>query len=73
MLIPHPDSKVPVQTFSLSSEAEVLGQVVAVAMRLVPPPGKPSPELVPKLPKPAEIEKMKNRRASGEQPSGIIS
>ena len=57
MLIPHPDSKVPVQTFSLSSEAEVLGQVVGVAMRLVPPPSKPSPELVPKLPTPNEIVK----------------
>ena len=33
---PHPISKVPPRTFSLSSEAEVIGQVVAVAMRLVP-------------------------------------
>lgn len=36
-LIPHATSNVPVQTFSLTSEAEVVGQVVGVAMRLVPP------------------------------------
>jgi transcriptional regulator with XRE-family HTH domain len=53
-LIPHPVSNVPVQSFNLTTEAEVLGQVVGVAMRLVPPsmssqgPGS-------KLPGPTEI------------------
>ena len=53
-LIPHPISNVPVQSFNLATEAEVLGQVVGVAMRLVPPsmstqgPGS-------KLPGPTEI------------------
>ena len=36
MLIPHPESRLPVETFSLSTEADVIGQVVGVAMRLVP-------------------------------------
>lgn len=36
-LIPHPKSSAPVQTFSLVSEANVVGEVVGVAMRLVPP------------------------------------
>lgn len=36
MLIPHPDSNLPVETFSLTTEADVVGQVVGVAMRLVP-------------------------------------
>jgi hypothetical protein len=53
-LIPHPISNVPIQSFNLASEAEVLGQVVGVATRLVPPntstqgPGS-------KLPAPTEI------------------
>jgi transcriptional regulator with XRE-family HTH domain len=53
-LIPHPVSNAPVQSFNLTTEAEVLGQVVGVAMRLVPPsmssqgPGS-------KLPAPTEI------------------
>lgn len=33
---PHPISKVAPRTFNLATEAEVIGQVVAVAMRLVP-------------------------------------
>ena len=37
ILIPHPVSNAPVQSFSLTTEAEVLGQVVGVAMRLAPP------------------------------------
>jgi hypothetical protein len=51
MLIPHPISNEPVQTFSLASEAEVLGQVVGMAIRLVPPettssePGTKPPKL----------------------------
>jgi transcriptional regulator with XRE-family HTH domain len=36
-ILPHPVSKAPSKTFSLTNEAEVIGQVVAVAMRLVPP------------------------------------
>jgi transcriptional regulator with XRE-family HTH domain len=56
MLIPHPAANVPVQTFSLASEAEILGQVVGMAMRLVPP-GTPNSEPLPKLPGPASIVK----------------
>lgn len=50
VLIPHPVSNAPVQSFNLTTEAEVLGQVVGVAMRLVPPsmstqvPGSKLPE-----------------------------
>ena len=36
MVIPHPVSNAQVETFSLASEAEVVGQIVGVAMRLVP-------------------------------------
>ncbi len=56
MLIPHPISGLPVQTFSLASEVDVLGQVVGVAMRLTPP-GDPTPEPSPIFPKPGEFEK----------------
>jgi len=56
MLIPHPISNEPVQTFSLASEVEVLGQVVGMAMRLVPP-NTPNSEPSPKLPKLAEVAK----------------
>lgn len=35
-IVPHPTSTAPVRTFNLATEAEVIGQVVAVAMRLVP-------------------------------------
>jgi transcriptional regulator with XRE-family HTH domain len=35
-VVPHPTSANPVRTFSLANEAEVIGQVVGVAMRLVP-------------------------------------
>lgn len=56
MLISHPISNEPVQTFSLASEAEVLGQVVGMAMRLAPP-DTPSSELPPKPPKPGELER----------------
>ena len=37
MVIPHPISNAHVESFSLASEAEVVGQVVGLAMRLVPP------------------------------------
>jgi hypothetical protein len=56
MLIPHPISSLPVQSFSLASEVDVLGQVVGVAMRLVPP-SAPSSERSPKFPKPNEPER----------------
>lgn len=35
-VIPYPTSTAPVRVFSLATEAEVIGQVVGVAMRLVP-------------------------------------
>ena len=56
MLIPHPGSNVAVQSFSLQSEAEVLGQVVGVAMRLVPP-SIPSSEHEPRVPRQTELVK----------------
>ncbi len=34
--VPHPASGAPIRSFSLATEADVIGQVVAVAMRLVP-------------------------------------
>lgn len=55
-LIPHPVSNAPVQSLNLATEAEILGQVVGVAMRLVPP-NTSSPELGSKLPAPNEIAK----------------
>jgi transcriptional regulator with XRE-family HTH domain len=55
-LIPHPISTLPVQSFSLASEVDVLGQVVGVAMRLTPP-GGPTAEPSPIFPKPGEPEK----------------
>lgn len=36
-IVPHPLSGTHVRTFNSASEAEVIGQVVGVAMRLVPP------------------------------------
>ncbi|HVB54803.1 MAG TPA: helix-turn-helix transcriptional regulator [Candidatus Acidoferrales bacterium] len=36
LLIPHPISGLPVQTFNLPTDAGIVGQVVGVAMRLVP-------------------------------------
>ena len=56
LLIPHPVSNVAVQSFSLTTEAEILGQVVGVAMRLVPP-DMSSPEPGSKLPAPTETVK----------------
>jgi transcriptional regulator with XRE-family HTH domain len=53
-LIPHPVSNVPIKSFNLATEAEVLGQVVGVAMRLVPP-STSSPGPGSKLPAPTEI------------------
>ena len=56
MLIPHPSSNAQVQTFNSPGEAEVLGQVVGVAMRLVPP-NAPSSEHESKVPKQNELVK----------------
>ena len=55
-LIPHPVSNAPVQTLNLATEAEILGQVVGVAMRLVPP-SMSSQELGSGPPGPNEIAK----------------
>lgn len=35
-IIPHPISSAPIRTFNLANEAEVIGQVVSAAIRLVP-------------------------------------
>ena len=56
MLIPHPVSNAPVQSLNLATEAEILGQVVGVAMRLVPP-NTSTQELGSKLPVPTGIAK----------------
>ena len=57
-LIPHPISGLPVQSFSLASEVDVLGQVVGVAMRLTSPSqGNPTSELAQVFPKPDAPEK----------------
>lgn len=56
VLIAHPHSGEPVVTVSLECEAEIVGQVVGVAARLVPA-NKPSPEPGPRLAKPIETEK----------------
>jgi transcriptional regulator with XRE-family HTH domain len=55
-LIPHPMSNAPVQTFSLATDVEILGQVVGVAMRLVPP-NLPASDAGAKLPKADEAGK----------------
>lgn len=55
-LISHPTSGVPVQVFNLTKDAEVVGQVVGVAMRLVPP-NTPSSERAPGSPKLREAGK----------------
>lgn len=48
-LIPHPMSPVPAETFRFPQEAEIVGQVVGVAMRLVPAE-RTSREKCPKSP-----------------------
>ena len=48
-LIPHPLSGCALRQFVYPSEAEIIGQVTGVAMRLIPPEGE-SDEL-PKLPR----------------------
>ncbi len=49
-LIPHPLSPCSIRQFAYPGEAEIIGQVTAVAMRLVPPPDAHS-DAHPKLPK----------------------
>ena len=49
-LIPHPLSGAPIRQFAYPSEAEIIGQVSGVAMRLVPPPDELSGAF-PKLPR----------------------
>lgn len=49
-LIPHPLSGSPIRQFSHPSEAEIIGQVTGVAMRLVPP-SEEYPDATPRLPK----------------------
>jgi transcriptional regulator with XRE-family HTH domain len=55
-LIPHPMSPVAAESFTFPDEAEVVGQVVGVAMRLVPP-GSPSRVSAPRLPMPRASER----------------
>jgi hypothetical protein len=54
ILISHPRSGVPVRTFNLGRDVEVVGQVVGVAMRLVPA-NTPSPAPSPAPPKPVPV------------------
>ena len=56
VVISHPHSGEPVGSFSLEHEAEIVGQVVGVATRLVPA-SKPTPEAAPKPARPIETEK----------------
>ena len=56
LLIPHPSSNAQIQSFNLPNDAEVLGQVVGAAMRLVPP-NIPSLEHESRAPKQSELVK----------------
>lgn len=56
LLVSHPHSGESVRAFNLPSEAEIVGQVVGVAMRLVPA-NRSNLEPVPKFAKPIEIGK----------------
>lgn len=47
-LIPHPMSGVATQSFNFPDEAEIVGQVVGLAMRILPPEG-PNPASTPRL------------------------
>lgn len=49
-IVPHPLSPCSIQQYEYPTEAEVIGQVSAVAMRIVGPPDRPSGEM-PRLPK----------------------
>jgi transcriptional regulator with XRE-family HTH domain len=56
MLIPHPESCLPIETFSLTTEADIVGQVVGVAMRLAPV-GTPIRDREPTALNPSEVVK----------------
>ncbi len=56
MLLPHPSSSAQVQSVNLPGDAEILGQVVGVAMRLVPP-SIPNSEHESRAPKQNELVK----------------
>jgi len=56
VLISHPHSGEPVRSFSLAFDADIVGQVVGVAVRLAPA-NKPIPEPARGFPKPIEIAK----------------
>lgn len=49
ILIPHPLSGCTIRQFVYPSDAEIIGQVTGVAMRLIPPNGEP--DELPKLPR----------------------
>ncbi|MGA8367251.1 MAG: hypothetical protein ACLQMT_04025 [Candidatus Acidiferrales bacterium] len=49
-LIPHPLSGAAIRQFAFPSEAEIIGQVAGVAMRLIPPSGEFF-DALPKLPR----------------------
>jgi transcriptional regulator with XRE-family HTH domain len=49
-LIPHPLSPCSIRQFAYPADAEIIGQVTAVAMRLVPP-AENQPDAHPRLPK----------------------
>lgn len=55
-LIPHPMSSMPAESFNCPDEAEVVGQVVGVAMRIVPPAQRDRANM-PKLSTPPSSEK----------------
>jgi hypothetical protein len=48
-LIPHPLSGCTIRQFTYPSEAEIVGQVTGVAMRLIPPDA--GPDETPRLPR----------------------
>src|SRR5215831_650240 len=50
-LIPHPLSGCMIRQFAYPDDAEIIGQVTGVAMRLVPPAEDQSSNVFPKLPK----------------------
>jgi transcriptional regulator with XRE-family HTH domain len=50
-LVPHPLSKCAIRQFAYPTEAEIVGQVTGVAMRLLPPEGDPAgPLRLPRRP-----------------------
>lgn len=51
-LVPHPLSQCTLRQYAYPLEAEIVGRVTAVAMRLVDPPRRPAGE-PPRLPKPS--------------------